>query len=265
MDRSSSPSAEDRRLGVVVEEVSAGYGIGKRRVEALANISFTVPDKSITAVVGPSGCGKSTLIRLLCGLTEPDSGRITIDGRSPGAIRSAEAVGVAFQDPALLPWRSVRGNVRLPLDLRGRRADRRHIDDLIRRVGLTDFATTRPGHLSGGMRQRVSIARALAVEPELLLLDEPFGALDDITRDDLNTWLRSLQGQRPTTTVLVTHSIHEAVFLADQVIVITPRPGHVAAAVKVPFSGDRDERFRRSETFGTAVNEVSAALTTATR
>ncbi|HET7678015.1 MAG TPA: ABC transporter ATP-binding protein, partial [Candidatus Limnocylindrales bacterium] len=189
----------------------------------------------MAAVIGPNGSGKSTLLRLVGGLLAPEAGSVSLDGRP--VVGPDPRVGFVFQEPRLLPWRDARDNVAYPLELAGLPAGarRRRALELLELVGVADFAAARPHELSGGMRQRVAIARALALEPAVLLLDEPFSALDALTRERLNAELLELWGRTGTTILLVTHSIAEAVFLADRVLVLSPRPGRVVADVAVPL------------------------------
>ena len=197
------------------------------------NVDFTVPHGALGVLVGPSGCGKSTLLRLAAGLIEPTLGRIIFGAATPAELRKQRRVGFAFQDPSLLAWRSVRRNVELPFDLAKLAVDQAWIDELLGIVGLADWAGRRPRELSGGMRQRVSLARALATKPDLLLLDEPFGALDEITRGELNLELLRVLSATKTTCLLVTHSVDEAALLGDKIIVLSQRPCKVKLAYEV--------------------------------
>jgi NitT/TauT family transport system ATP-binding protein len=213
-----------------------------------------------TALVGPSGCGKSTLLRMIAGLEVPSAGRVLIDGAPPADILRVAGLSVAFQDPSLLPWRTVRGNVELALALARHPADRSAIDQLIALVGLDGFADVRPAELSGGMRQRAAIARALATEPRLLLLDEPFGAVDELTRQQLAQDLPRIWEARGTTTILVTHSVTEAVMLSDRVIVLSPRPAEVLADIEIGLERPRTPDHARRPEFAALVDQVFAAL-----
>ncbi len=235
--------------GLVVEGVSRRFQLGGQPVTALDDVSFTAPPGAFVALIGPSGCGKSTLLRLLAGLDRPDGGRLAIDSREPEQLRKEGRLGVAFQDASLLPWRSVRANIELPLQVAHRPIDRAKIDALIELVGLTGYAAARPGQLSGGMRQRVAIARALISDPTVLLLDEPFGALDEILRRQMNLELQRIWQERHPTTVLVTHSIDEAVFLADRVVVMRARPGRIADVVEVEFPRPRHPSLMKTPEF----------------
>lgn len=220
--------------GIVCKGVSKTFGAGLSTVDVLAPTDLHFVAGQMTALVGPSGCGKSTLLRMVAGLETPSAGTITLDGASPQDLQSQGALAMAFQDASLLPWRSVRGNVALALTLARQPADRAAVDAMIARVGLAGFEGARPAELSGGMRQRAAIARCLVTKPRVLLLDEPFGAVDELTRARLNQDLPPLWQTGATTTLMVTHSIREAVVLADRVIVLSSRPARVVADLQIP-------------------------------
>ena len=238
------------------------FTVSGREVNALDDVSLAFRGGSFTALIGPSGCGKSTLLRLIAGLEEPNAGRVAVGGQLPAELRKAGTLGIAFQDAALLPWRNVQRNIALPFDILGRRPEgwRSRVEDLVALVGLAGFGGAYPAQLSGGMRQRVSIARALVTNPELLLLDEPFGALDQILRRQMNRELQRIWMQRPATTVLVTHEIEEAVFLADQVVVMQANPGRIAEIIDVPFARPRQPALRRDPAFHALVDRLTIAL-----
>ena len=240
--------------------VSKSFGAAGRRVDAVDTVDLTLAGGRMTALVGPSGCGKSTLLRLIAGLDRPSTGTISIGGESPDDLRRRAGLAVAFQDAALLPWRTVEGNIALGRALARRPRDPDGIRDLIARVGLSGFERRRPAELSGGMRQRAAIARALAGEPELLLLDEPFAAVDALTRDRLNAELPPLWEARGATSVLVTHSVAEAVRLSDRVLVLTPRPASVAADIAIPLAHPRDAKVLASEAYRDLCAQVTEAL-----
>jgi NitT/TauT family transport system ATP-binding protein len=214
----------------------------------------------VVAIVGPNGCGKSTLLRLIAGLLTPDAGSIEIDGAQVTA--ADPRVGFVFQEPRLLPWRSALANVTFPLELAGvaERSRREHGEALLALVGMSEFANAYPRQLSGGMRQRTAIARALARDPQVLLLDEPFSALDALTRERFNAELLSVWRRTGTTVVLVTHSIAEAVFVADRVIVLSSRPGRVVAEVAVPLARPRSVESIDSAAYGRAAAAIRAHL-----
>ena len=238
-------------------------GVGKTWKGGLAAVSPTdlvFQAGQTTALVGPSGCGKSTLLRMVAGLETPSTGRVAIDGAAPAEILRRAGLSVAFQDPSLLPWRTVRGNIELALTLARRPVNRAAVDQLITLVGLDGFGDTRPAQLSGGMRQRAAIARALATEPQLLLLDEPFGAVDELTRQQLVQDLPRIWEARGTTTLLVTHSVTEAVMLSDRVIVLSPRPAQVLADIDIPLLRPRSPGLARTPEFAGLVDDVFAAL-----
>jgi NitT/TauT family transport system ATP-binding protein len=222
--------AATAEVSIRFDDVGVTYlGSGGRRVEAVRNVSLDIGARQFVSILGPSGCGKSTLLRMLAGFLKPSSGTIRIGGQTPTEAREDGRLGVVFQSPVLLPWRNVQENVEFLLELKGvakaERADkaRRYID----MVGLTGFDKHLPRELSGGMQQRVSIARALAFGPSILLMDEPFGALDAMTRDRMAFDLLDIWKADQKTVVFVTHSIQEAVFLSDVVVVMTPRPGRI--------------------------------------
>jgi NitT/TauT family transport system ATP-binding protein len=229
-------------------------------VTVLDDVSFDVPAHGVSAVVGPNGSGKSTLLRLVCGLLTPDAGTVEIDG-APVADAD-QRVGLVFQEPRLLPWRTAIDNVAFPLELGGVGRAERHerARTLLDLVGLTQFARAYPHQMSGGMRQRAAIARALAREPQILLLDEPFSALDALTRERFNAELLDIWQRTGTTILIVTHSIAEAVFLADEVFVLTDRPGRLAARVPVPLGRPRQMDALDSAAFTRAAATIRAHL-----
>jgi NitT/TauT family transport system ATP-binding protein len=247
---------------IEIDKVSKRFPLpgSKEGMLALSELSLDIAPGEFVAILGPSGCGKSTLLRLVASLEQPTAGKVSVNGAAPNLVSGQHALGVAFQDHALLPWLTVHDNIALPFRIAGRRVDESAITRLIDLVGLKSFGDARPRQLSGGMRQRASIARALVLEPEVLLLDEPFGALDAVTRRQMNVELQRIWSARQITTMLITHSVDEALFLADRVVVMSGRPGRIVREVKVPFARPRDPSVMRSEEFHRLVDDLTAAL-----
>ncbi|MEM6372905.1 MAG: ABC transporter ATP-binding protein [Pseudomonadota bacterium] len=235
-------------------DVSKSFGA----TQAVAPFSVTLAAGQTTALVGPSGCGKSTILRMIAGLEAPDRGDILLGAECPRDVARRGGLAMAFQDPSLLPWRTVRANIALGAELARKPA--RDVDALIDLVGLDGFAGHRPAELSGGMRQRAAIARSLVSSPDVLLLDEPFGAVDAMTRRRLNAELPPLWRSRGATAVLVTHSVQEAVLLSDRVLVLSPRPARLIADIDVPLSGTRDSNLFEKPAFLDVSRAVFAAL-----
>jgi NitT/TauT family transport system ATP-binding protein len=231
------------------------------QVEAVKAIDLQVDRGEFVSLIGPSGCGKSTLLRLIANLTDPTSGTVAVNDKTSRQARLDQDYGMAFQQSGLFEWRTVTKNIELPLELRGwdRKKRRARALELLQQVRLADFADHHPWELSGGMQQRVAIARALAFHPPLLLMDEPFGALDEMTREHMQAELNRICTEVGTTVVFVTHSIPEAVFLSDRVVVMSARPGQVAAIVDVDL-GERTEDTRETPEFFKKITEVREAL-----
>jgi NitT/TauT family transport system ATP-binding protein len=246
---------------ITVTGVSKRFGAGATAVQALENVDLVVGPGEFVSLIGPSGCGKSTLLRIIADLIPPTEGTVVVAGKPARPARLEQAYGIVFQQAGLLEWRSVRANVELPLQLHGvGRAQRRaRAMELLELVGLGDFVDHHPSQLSGGMQQRVAIARALAPSPALMLMDEPFGALDEMTRERMQSELIRICGETGAAVVFVTHSIPEAVFLSRRVVVMSPRPGRITAVIEVP-DVPRNEDFREDERFYGAVTEVREAL-----
>jgi NitT/TauT family transport system ATP-binding protein len=247
---------------VEVANVTKVFNEGRSdEVTALSDVDLRVPDGEFVSLIGPSGCGKSTLLRLIGDLITPTRGSVTVTGEPAARARIKQQYGIAFQQSGLFEWRTVLRNVELPLELRklSRVQRRAKAEEMLELVGLSEFAGHYPAQLSGGMQQRVAIARALAVSPPLLLMDEPFGALDEMTRERLQAELLQICAKTTTSTVFVTHSISEAVFLSNRVVVMSPRPGRITAAIDVDLP-PRDEAVRQSPAYFAAVTEVRQAL-----
>jgi NitT/TauT family transport system ATP-binding protein len=250
------------------EEASITYGRGAKAVQALAPTSLKIAEGEFVALVGPSGCGKSTILKMVGELLKPSTGHVFVAGREIGA--TPIRIGMAYQNPTLLPWLNIRDNVMLPLKIvppfrQGYRSKRKgeyrdRVEALLAQVGLGGFGDKYPWQLSGGMRMRVSIARALSVAPEILLLDEPFGALDEMTRDRLNEDLLAIRSRAPFTGFFVTHSVAEAVFLSSRIVVLGANPGRVTAVIDVPFAYPRQPELRESPPFLRLLATTAQAL-----
>jgi ABC-type nitrate/sulfonate/bicarbonate transport system ATPase subunit len=261
---SARPSSDGEHVVVAVENVSKDFRVSDRPVPAIANVSLAVRAGEIVSIVGPSGCGKTTLLRMIQGLETPTSGELTIEGRKvgPGSVSS----GFVFQQPALFPWFSLERNVAFGMRLRASkqrlsRADEAEkVDNLLDLVGLTGYGNYRPHQLSGGMRQRANLARALAIDPAVLLLDEPFSALDALTRERLQRALSHLLSTLRTTAVLVTHDIREAVFLGTRVVLMGPSPGRIVSEFAVDVPHPRTEDFQHGTLLAEISQEIYAAL-----
>ena len=252
----------DAQTVIRIQNLNMVYrGRGTETV-ALKDATEEVKEGEFVSLIGPSGCGKTTLLRLIADLIQPTSGELIVTGKSPREARLAREYGYVFQAPALLEWRSVIKNVMLPLEIMGYGKDeqRSQAAQLLETVGLKDFHKQYPWQLSGGMQQRVSIARALAFDPKLLLMDEPFGALDEITRETMNLELLRLWQETKKTVVFVTHSIPEAVFLSSRIFVMTPRPGKIERVIEVDLPYPRETKTRESQRFFELATEVRESL-----
>jgi NitT/TauT family transport system ATP-binding protein len=254
----SERSADETGLAVSLRAVTKVFDNG---VMALGPLDLDVPKGEFVSLLGPSGCGKSTALRVIAGLTSPTSGSVAVSHHA-GDGRPGHSIGFVFQEPTLMPWTSVAENVRLPLKLASVAASESdaRIGEALSRVGLSEFAGAYPRELSGGMKMRVSLARALVTDPDILLMDEPFAALDEITRFRLNNDLLALWRKLNKTVIFVTHSVFESVYLSQRVVVMTQRPGRLGADIEIGTSEPRNEDFRTSAGYGEYCRKVSAAL-----
>jgi NitT/TauT family transport system ATP-binding protein len=247
---------------VEVNKVCLDFHTNDGVVAALSDVNLCINAGQFVSFIGPSGCGKTTLMRVLADLEQPTSGSVLVNGMSPAQARKERAYGYVFQAPALLPWRTVKDNVVLPLEIMGldKRQQQQLAEEYLQLVNLSGFEAKYPWQLSGGMQQRVSIARALSVKPQLLFMDEPFGALDEITRDHLNEQLLRLWQQTQKTVVFVTHSIPEAVFLSSRIVVMSPRPGRIIDIIDCDLPLHRTLDIRTTPEFLTIAQRVRAGL-----
>ncbi len=248
---------------VEITNISKAFNLGSSsQVAALTDINLSITSGEFVSLIGPSGCGKSTLLRLIANLLEPTSGELVVNGKSAKQARLDQDYGMAFQQSGLFEWRTVAKNIELPLELKGWDKTKRQAraTEMLELVKLSDFANHFPWQLSGGMQQRVAIARALAVHPSLLLMDEPFGALDEMTREHMQSELLSICRTSGTTVVFVTHSIPEAVYLSNRVVVMSPRPGRVTQIVDVGIEGERNDATRDNAVFFKGITAVREAL-----
>ena len=257
----TSTAAPVSTAAVAIEGVSHRYAARDgARLLALDGIELAVEPGEFVSIVGPSGCGKTTLLRIVAGLIEPTEGRAQVLGGDPEAARATRAFGLVTQEPGLLPWRTVAGNVALSFELAGQRGGDAAVRGLLERTGIERFAGYHPGELSGGMRQRVALARALAHGPRLLLMDEPFGALDEFSREELRLELLRLWERDRPSVLFVTHAIREAVLLSDRVVVLAPRPGRVVADVTIELPRPRHAALEETPAFLEHVARVRGAL-----
>ena len=247
---------------IEVRDVGKVFGRGAGVTHALEGTSLAIEPGEFISIIGPSGCGKSTLLRIVGDLVEPSSGAVTIKGKSPHQARLDRDYGIVFQTPVLYEWRTVLRNVELPLEVMGRPRSEWHgrAETMLQLVGLQAFQQHYPWQLSGGMQQRVAIARALVFNPSILLMDEPFGALDELTRERLNLELLSIWSQTSATVLFITHSISEAVFLSSRVMVMSPRPGRIERTVTIDLPRPRTAHTRATPRFFDLVTQVREGL-----
>ena len=250
MNESSSIKSAESSI-IDISNLCLTFETQTEPVHALSDINMKVNSGDFVSLIGPSGCGKTTLLRVIADLEKPTSGTINVEGKSPNQARLDRAYGYVFQTPALLPWRNIESNIHLPLEISGYSKDEQKSlsNQYLSLVGLSGFEKKYPWQLSGGMQQRVSIARALSFDPDMLLMDEPFGALDEITRDRLNEELLRLWEKTQKTVVFVTHSIPEAVFLSNKIVVMSARPGKIIDVIDTNFPKDRNLDIRESKEF----------------
>lgn len=243
---------------IEIKNVSMKYETEKGKVTALSNVSFNVQTGEFLSLLGPSGCGKTTLLRIIADLLQPTEGEVLVGGKPPRESRLKQKYGIVFQNPVLYDWRKVKKNVSLPLELLkvNKSEQEKRVLELLQLVGLEKFKDHYPWQLSGGMQQRVAIARALAAEPEILLMDEPFSALDEFSRERLNDELLNIWSKTNKTVIFVTHSIPEAVYLSDRVCVLSPHPGRLSAIVEIDLPRPRRKELRDTPHFFNLVSKI---------
>jgi len=244
---------------IQIKNVSMVYPVNNGQdIVALADINFDIQEGEFISFLGPSGCGKTTLLRIIADLLQPTSGSVSIRGQSPRDIRMQQKYGIVFQSPVLYDWRTVRRNICMPMEIMGipKKERTARITRMLELVGLLDFGDKYPFELSGGMQQRVGIARALALDPEFLLMDEPFSALDEFTREKLNEDLLSIWSKTKKTVIFVTHNIPESVFLSDRVVVLSPHPGRISAIVDIDLTRPRENSIRETPEFYEYVTKI---------
>ncbi|MBI3972218.1 MAG: ABC transporter ATP-binding protein [Chloroflexi bacterium] len=267
VDPSPAPGSRPPASAVRFDGCGVTFRGAGRPIVALDGVSLRVQPREFVSLIGPSGCGKSTLLRLAASLLAPTEGTVEVLGQPPDVARRERRFSIVFQDPTLLPWRSVLANVELPLEIAGQRSHERRpvAERMIALVGLAGFERARPAQLSGGMRQRVAIARSLTLEPQLLLMDEPFAAVDEITRDRLNQELLGVWQRTRPAILFVTHSIEEAVYLSDRVVVLRRRPGRVVAQLAIDLPRPRTLDVKRTEAAFKWMARARVALEEASR
>jgi NitT/TauT family transport system ATP-binding protein len=251
-----------KRLVVDASAISLSFETADGKVDALSNVDLQIADGEFVSFIGPSGCGKTTMLRVIADLQQPSSGSLLVNGMTAAQARLARSYGYVFQAPALFPWRTVEKNLKLPLEVMGfsKTEQQQRAERYLALVNLTGFERKYPWQLSGGMQQRVSIARALSFDPDLLLMDEPFGALDEIVRDHLNQQLLHLWKTTEKTVLFVTHSISEAVFLSTRIVVMSPRPGRIIDVISCDFPRDRSLHIRETPEFLKIAHRVREGL-----
>ncbi|MDD7794310.1 ABC transporter ATP-binding protein [Clostridium sp. 'White wine YQ'] len=259
-EKNETSNSKKDKIEIKIEDLSMIYQDknGGKPVTALKDVNLEIREGEFISLLGPSGCGKTTLLRIIADLLQPSTGKITVRGQTPRDIRLQKKYGIVFQNPVLYDWRTVRRNVCMPMELLGmKKTDRTaRVTEMLDLVGLSKFGKHYPYELSGGMQQRVGIARALAINPEILLMDEPFSALDEFTREKLHEDLLDIWKKTKKTVVFVTHNISEAVFLSDRVVVLSPHPGRVSAVIDIDLPRPRNMESKQSQQFYDYITKI---------